>query len=508
MSLQKKHLYEFDPFRLDTVEKLLLKNGETIPLTPKVFDTLLFLVQRAGSLVEKEELLEKVWPDSFVGENNLSQNIHILRKILEEGSKKQSYIQTVPRRGYRFVAPVKEIKFEEVPEPLPQNNEIISIEEIIKEQKILPPDRAGRGKRRSTRTIFYLFLSISCLATLLSLLLYLNKVKPGPTGNNSELSAKRYTNSSVAYEAYLRGLYFWNKRTPEGLGLAVKYFEEAIAQDPKFALAYAGLADSYGLIGYLGFRPIPTEEAFKKANMAATQALVLDETLSEAHTAMALVKVHYEEDEIEAERRLKRAIELNPKFATAHSRYAHILLKQGRIDEAYIHLNKAHQLDPLSISTNTSLAYTLYLKGDYDRAIEYSIKALENEPYYFTGIYYLGFMYQQRGMYSEALEQYEKAKRLAFSPNLKGCLGHYFAVTGNREEANRLILSLKEDLQRSIEAPFNISLISAGLGDLDQAFEVLKKCDKKEFENRLTAFKFDPRFESFRRDPRFNDLIK
>jgi tetratricopeptide (TPR) repeat protein len=300
--------------------------------------------------------------------------------------------------------------------------------------------------------------------------------------------------------------------------MAVEYFEEAIDKDPGYALAYASLADSYGLIGYIGFRWISSkdggmrwitsEEAYNRANIAVMRALALDGRLAEAHTAMALLKYHLEENAAEAERELKLAIALNPNYSTAHLRYAHILLSQARLDEAFESIKKAHDLDPLSVPTNSSLAYVYYLKRDYDRAIEYGRKALESEPRNFSGLYYLGFMYQQKGMYREALEQFEKAKELAFSENLKGALGHFYAVTGRREEAQKLLSDLKERLRSTEEADYNIALISAGLGDVDQALDALEGCDENLFKSNLSAIKFDPRFESLRQNPRYADLIR
>jgi len=323
-------LYEFGPFRLDPGQRLLVRAEEQVRLPPMVFDLLLFLVQRSEQLVKKEEIIKHLWPDSFVEEGNLTNNISILRKELGDTGKNPKYIKTVPKHGYRFVANVKVLHAEK-------------------------PDTARRKTRK-----FNVLLVASLFASVVVVVgLYFW------VGGNS---TKRYTPSTDAYQAYLRGRYFWNKRDAENLKKAIEQFNQAVALDNKYALAYAGLAECYNVLpSYGSLSPV---EAYPRARDAATKALEIDNTIAEAHVALGRIKANYDWDWPGAEAEFKRAIELNSDYSNAHYFYAlNYLVPMGKLDQAAAELHRALQLEPTSVIINTNLGVIFYYQGRYDQAL-------------------------------------------------------------------------------------------------------------------------------------------
>jgi TolB-like protein/DNA-binding winged helix-turn-helix (wHTH) protein/Flp pilus assembly protein TadD len=636
--LQGSGIYEFGSFRLDVRERSLSRNGEPIPLMPKAFDILVTLVCNSGHLVDKTELLARVWPDSFVEESNLTQNIYLLRQALGEDSRQECSIETVRGRGYRFIGPVTEVRLP-VPPAQDEENQLSTLPQVIQPRPVEPPRFSLIGHRHRA-TIAAAFLGVIALGLTLYFLrakndsvppkmkaksiavlpfkalgsesydemlglgmadatiVKLSKLQQIPvlptstvfkytgregdplatgrelgvdavldgtiqhagdrirvtaqllsvadgkliwsdkfdekfsnilavqdsisermaialaleiTGDEKKLLRKRYTDSTEAYEDYVRGLYFWNKRTEEGIRLSIKYFGDAVEKDSGFALAQALLADSYVLVGYYEFAIMPQREAYQRGRAAAIKALEMDDTLAEAHIALAAIKQFQDEDFEGAEASYRRALALSPDSATAHLRYSQLLLARGRVDEALAEIKMAQQLDPLSVAINNNLGYTLYLHRDYNKAEQYCQKAHETEPAAVQPLINLGMIYEQKGMIEEAVSVLNKARPLvaneAAQSDLLQALGHVYAVAGKKGEARKVIQELSELAKVEENAQFYRALVHTGLGEMDEAFQLLEE-DSKSWSTTPTTLILDPRLDQLRSDPRYAELFK
>ncbi len=318
---------------------------------------------------------------------------------------------------------------------------------------------------------------------------------------------KRYTDDLEAYSLYLKGRYHWNKRTPEGLKKAIQHFEQVIERDPSYALAYAGLADSYILLAEHSL--LPPKDAFPRAKAAVIKALDIEETLSEAHTSLAFIKTLSDWDWMGAEKEFKQAIEFNPGYATAHQWYAEHLTMTGRYAEAIAEFKRAQELDPLSLIIGVASAVTLFCgTRRYDRVIEECQKVLEMDPNFGGALNVLGMVYRERAMYEEAIEAFQKARTFDEGNTwVTAELGHAYAVSGNRSEAQKVLDELEQLSKRSYVPPDNIALVYWGFGKKNLTFEYLEKA----YEGRsvgLSWLKADPIFDSLRSDPRFIKLLK
>jgi DNA-binding winged helix-turn-helix (wHTH) protein/Flp pilus assembly protein TadD len=625
----EQYLYEFGPFQINTRERMLLRDGKRIPLKPKVYETLIALITNSGRVLEKEELIKQVWPDTFVEENNLTGNIFALRRAFGE----HDYIETIPRRGYRFTAAVNRIPLEEtstesqaVASPHTASDDARASTSLSGSQKRIPSTSmivliafvtlalaAGLvlyGRRRqveqstsetgSIRSIAVLpfkplgqapeddFLSLGMADALItrlssvrqlvvrpssSILKYtapdqdpleagrqqivdavldgkiqqagdrvrvtvqLIRVKDGQqlwadkfdekftdifalqdaiservaaalalelTGSEQDRLTKRYTENTEAYELYLKGRYFWNKRTSESLHKGIDYFNQAIQKDSRYALAYAGLADSYIILGNFGL--VPPKDAYPRAKIAAEEALKVDADLVEAQVSLAFVKALFERNWPDAEAGFRRAIELNPNYGPAHQWYGVCLAGAGRLDEAVAEVKRAQQVDPLSLTITSVVGWMLYLDRDYDKAIAQEKIALEMDPNFALAHRYLGLAYEQKGMNTEAISEFQKARALSASRPLdSGSLAHAYALAGRTDEALQII---NESKKQDIYFPaYDIALIYVGLGHKDPAFEWLDKA-VEEHSPWLIHLTVDPRFDPIRSDQRFKNLIQ
>ena len=318
--------------------------------------------------------------------------------------------------------------------------------------------------------------------------------------------AKRATESTEAYQLYLKGRYYWNRRTGQTLRRAAEYFQQAIDKDPGYALAYAGLADCYAV--YCIYEVESPRISGPKAKAVATKALEIDNTLAEPHASLALARMIYDWDWTGAEREFQRSIELDSNYATAHAWYATALAATGRTEQAVALRRRAQQLDPLSLIISTGVGWELHFARRYDEAIEQIQKALEMDPNFGRGRYLLGLPYEQKAMYREAIAEFQRAVELSGgSPEMLGALGHAYAVSNNREKARQALADLRELSNRRYVAPFDTALIYTGLGDQERAFEWLEKA----FEDRsyeMSLLKVDPRFDPLRTDPQFARLLR
>jgi len=309
-----------------------------------------------------------------------------------------------------------------------------------------------------------------------------------------------------AYEAYLRGRYFWNKRTEEGTKKGIEFFGQALEKDPAYALAYTGLADCYYLLA--DYRFVPWKEAYPRAKGAATKALELDETLAEAHTSLAVIKGEYEWDWLGAEREFKRAIEFNPNYATAHHWYSDYLGVMGRHEEAIAEIKRAQQLDPLSLIINAVAGYRFYWARRYDEAVEQLRKTLEMDPNFAVAHWLLGQTYEQTGEYQSAIAEYQKGRSASGgSVYLVAALGHAYAAAGKRREALKILGELKELSKHTYISPYSTGVIYIALGEKDQALEWLEKAYQERAAG-IVILKVDPMLDPLRSDPRFQALLR
>jgi TolB-like protein/Tfp pilus assembly protein PilF len=571
-------IYEFGPFTLNAAEHTLLCDGRVVPLKPKILDLLLVLVQNSGHILEKNVLMNHIWPDSFVEESNLAVSISALRKVLGKGQEGQPYIENVPKRGYRFLAdvvafehPVHQLqtKASEKPRTEPGRPSIAvlpfkhigsgedeylglgmtdalitrlsNVRQVIvrptnavrKYQEALDPIAAGKELRVES----VLDGSIQRSGQRIRVTVQLVNVADGAslwaekfdeqftdifevedsiseqvakaltlqlTREEKEQLVKHPTQNTEAYQAYLRGRYFWSKRTPESFKKALDYFQQAIEIDPNYALAYCGLADYY--IWVSGFNLVPPKEYLVKAEEAALKALHLDETLSEAHTSLGHHKV-LTWDWLGAEKAFKRAIELNPNNADAHYRNAVYLQVFGCFDEAISENRKALEIDPLSIGF-VGLGISFYFARHYDRAIEHLSDILEINPNFGAAHFYLGLAYEQKKMHDEAITEFKKTTSLLGNElEVLAYIAHTFAASGRHGEAQKTLDELLELSQHRFVEPYFIALIYTALDEKDQAFAWLEKGYEEHF-GTMGALKVDPMFDSLRDDPRFENLLQ
>jgi len=616
-------IYEFGSFRLDAVERRLLNDGRQLHLQPKAFDTLLVLVQNNGHLLTKDELLNLVWrEETFVEENNLTQQIYALRKILGQRADGRDYIETVPRQGYRFTNDVREI-FEE------ENGLVIESREqyhlLIKEETKIEEFETKNKAMLFMRTRAFVFTALSLfligavavavwtiknrrqkrpafafksiavlpfkainpvkddehiargisyeLSSRLSQIRSVNVIPAGifnktnpeliTTANKLSVEAiltgemqregnmihislqlvdtsgatvwtetlsddsqnifalqdrvankiittlalnlsekeheslsQRPTSNAEAYELYLKGLYLWNTRDGVNLYLSTQCFEQAIAKDEKFALAYIGLANAYAF-DLLHWR---------KAEETARKALALDSGLGEAHASIGFVKLFWQWDFAEAEREFKRALELSPRYPIAHQWYALWLAAQARKREAIAEMQQALELDPLSPSINADLAQMFYFKKDYDQAIEQARRALEIDPDFYNAHFHLYQTYTMKGMYDEAIAENEIAEKIANISNfdlLKERLRQSYIKGGIRNY-------WQEQINIAPNYPLNefrIARYYALLGDNERAIDWLEKGYEKHNFGQLFILS-EPAFEMFRTNPRFDSITK
>jgi TolB-like protein/Flp pilus assembly protein TadD len=562
MFWQTNKAYEFGPFRVDARERRLLRDGEVVPLRPKVFDILLVLVQNGGHILSKDEVMKLVWPDTAVEEGNIARNISTLRNVLGEHPRQHQYIETVPWRGYRFVASVKEVR--DIPARPPidsiavlpfvnvnakSTSEYLSdgiAESLITSLaqltnlRVTSRNSAFRYKGRETnaqtvgrelnvRAVLMgrvaesddlLSISVELVETSEDRHLWgaqyvrksaelfaaqekiakeiAEKLRLELTGHEKQLLTRRHTEDNEAYLLYLKGRFYFNKLTMDGVQKGVEYFQQAVEKDPNYALAYAGLADCHN---YLAHRD--------EAKQAVLKALELDESLGEAHGTLGFFRFLYDWDFTGAESELKRALTLSPNYAEAHHWYGIYLANLGRHEEADREARQAIELDPLSLLMNMTPALNFYLARQYDRAVEQLQKVIEMEPNFVPARSVLGSVLVQKAMYEEAIGEYQKVLELikgaaVVEISVKAIMAHAYARWGKRTEAIGL---LDEVIAAGTASPYSVAGIYAALGDGDLAFEWLHKATEQH-DVQLVSLEVDPTLDGIRSDPRFADLVR
>jgi TolB-like protein/DNA-binding winged helix-turn-helix (wHTH) protein/Tfp pilus assembly protein PilF len=310
----------------------------------------------------------------------------------------------------------------------------------------------------------------------------------------------------AAYESYLRGRSFWNQRTEASLLKAIDQFNKAIEVDAEYAPAYSGLADCYTTLGYLSY--LDPLDAFPRARDAATKALELDSSLAEAHTSLAYYDLYHAWNWVEAENEFKKAIELNPNYATAHDWYSYYLMAMGRFDEAWREVNRAHELDPLSVTVSTDIGFNYFYRRNYDEAINQLRTTLSLSPKFPLAHLWLGRAYQQKKMYAEAVDEFNKtdAALPGWVVTIAG-MGNAYGEWGHKVEAEQVLVRLNEMARAKYVTPYGIALVYAGLGDKNEAFVWLNKAVEGR-SHWLVWLNRDPRWDRLRSDSRFDELKK
>jgi TolB-like protein/Flp pilus assembly protein TadD len=333
-----------------------------------------------------------------------------------------------------------------------------------------------------------------------------NEIKIKVTPQEQVRLARTRSVSPEAHEAYLKGHYYCDLRTEEGLKKGIEYFQRAIEKDPRWAEAYAGLAESYGLLTSWGF--MAAREAYPRAKAAALKALELDGTLAEAHAELGMVSNEYDWDWASAEKEYKRAVELNPGYAGTHKAYAEYLSEMGRHNEAIAEIKRAQELDPLSLMINTLVGYVFFHARRYDEAIAQYRRTLELSAGFYPAHLFLAGAYEQEKLYDEAMSEYQKAAALqGGGPRVAAGLARGYAAAGRRTEALKIISQLMELSKRRPVSSYGIAEAYTALGDFDQAFAWLEKA-YEEHPYELCYLKVDPTNDPLRSDPRFQDLLR
>jgi len=325
------------------------------------------------------------------------------------------------------------------------------------------------------------------------------------TGSEERMMSKKPTANPEAYELYLKGRFFWNKRTGVDLRKSIDYFDQAVAKDPSYALAYAGLADAYVLLS--GFGAASPKDSLPEAKAAAEKGLDLDGTLGEAHASLAQALLAYDFNFARANREFRRAIELNPNYATAHHWYGEsVLTPLGQFEDGVAELKRALQLDPLSVIINADVGTVLTSARRYDEAIEQLRKTLEMDPSFYYAHYHLGEALEMKGLNEDAVAEYEKATALNDDPVPQALLGHLYAKMGRKDEARRILQRLRDSPKERYVSPYLFAMIHLGLGEKDRAIDFLEKTYEDRDGYNIAFIKVDPFLDPLHGDPRFEAL--
>lgn len=333
-----------------------------------------------------------------------------------------------------------------------------------------------------------------------------DKLRVRLTGDEERQLAKNYATNSEAYQLYLQGRYYWDKRTAEGLQKGIEYFTQAIEKDPAYAPAYSGLADCYWLLNVYNVGPATAYSL--KAREAASRALALDETLAEAHASLASIRYRYDWNWVEAERHFKRAIELRSDYPTAHQWYSAWLAAKGRFDESNAEARRAHELEPFSLTINTDVGRHFYYARKYEDSLAAHRKSIEMDRNFARGHYESGYALVAMGRHAEAIAEFQQA--LGLDREALGALsglGHAYAVAGQTKQAQQVLEQLKELSAQRYVSPYYFAIVHAGLGEKELALEYLEKAADERF-NWLVFLNVEPQLDGLRKEPRFEALVK
>jgi TolB-like protein/Tfp pilus assembly protein PilF len=326
------------------------------------------------------------------------------------------------------------------------------------------------------------------------------------TSEQKKRLTKKHTANIVAYQHYLRGRYQWNKRTAAGFKAAIEDFQQAIASDPGYALAYAGIADCYATLPF--YDQGPPIQFYHKAKAAATRALDIDRTLAEAHTSLGHILLYYDWDWVAAQKELKRAIELAPGSSEAHHVYAYYLSALGRSTDAIQELERSLECDPVSLSPNAGLGVMFYFARQYDKAIQQLLKTIDLDADFAPAHAFLGWAYAQQGMYEQAIAECKKATSLVDAPWILTSLGYAHALAGRRGAAERVLDQLNERAKRGYVSPYDLAVMYSILGKQDQALAHLDAAYEERSGVLIWGLQNDPRLDGLRGEAAFTNLLR
>jgi TolB-like protein/Tfp pilus assembly protein PilF len=574
-SFSAPRIVSFGQFEFDLESGELRKNGRRIRLDGQPARILVKLLERPGELVTREALRHELWSDdTYVNfEQSLNAAIKRLRQALLDSPRNPRFVETLARRGYRFVAAVKFVGA--VPNPnagsqtvhamavLPFENssgdpetEYLGdgiTESIINSLSRLPAVRVmarstvfqykmkgidpravgrklnvqavlmGRVMQRSdalviavelvdvqngwrlwgeqyNRRLSDIFAVEEDISREIS-----GKLQLRLTGAEQSRLSKRYTENAEAYQDYLKGRYYLNLVSRDGLRRAIECFEEAIRKDPRYALAYTGLADSYGVLGFFGMSA--PSEVMPKARQAAVQAIAIDDGLAEAHNSLAGIYKVYDWDWAASEREYRRALELDPNQAGTRRTYASYLAAMGRADEAMREMERARELDPLSLWISMEVGWNLYMAHDYARAAEQARRTLDMAPEFTPARHVLAMALEQSGFFAEAEEAYRTTAAGERNPASMAGLGYLLARMDRREEARCVLAELDEIAGLGYLSGYWRAMLYTGLGCADEALDHLESaCAQHDLW--LVWLKMEPRFDVLRSEPRFEEIMQ
>jgi len=626
--------FRFGVFELDPGAGELRKNGLRVRLQEQPFQVLAMLLEHPGEVVSREELQKKLWPaDTFVDfDHGLNKAINKVRDALGDSAESPRFVETIARRGYRFLAEVKAADASPVRSPeIPTQPQLAEAANYLPERatELAKPNYLRPSLAWKISVVALLVLTASFAAWKLhswnrpssairslavlpleslssdasqdyfadgmtdelisdlgqisalrvisrtSVMTYKHVRKPLPeiarelnvdavvegtvlrSGDRVRITAQLIEASTdkhlwsqsyegelrdtlalqnkvaraiadqirinlnpqeqaalkkvavvdpEAYESYLKGRYFWNKRTADGLGKAIDYFNEAIEGKPDYPQAYAGLADSYALAGDWKYGLLAPREAYPKAKAAATKAIALDDTLGEAHISLAFCLDNFDWDWESGGKEFRRGIELSPDYAIGHEWYGWHLAASGRNDEAIAEVEKAASLDPLSPSIGADLAEELLVAHRFDEAIKQARLTMTLDPFFAPTHYVLGQAFVQRRNYSEAITEFKRATELSpGSTAFRANLAYAYAVSGDRDRAAKLLNDLKKQSSQSSPNAPEIAMVYVGLKEKDQAMAWLEKAYADRFSPWVLM---RPCFDPLRSDPGFKDLVR
>ncbi len=623
---EQQRFHDFGPFRVDAGRRLLLREGAVIPLTPKAFDILLVLLRNSDRVVAKEDLMNLVWPDTVVEENNLTRNISTLRKALEEGPDEHRFVVTVPGRGYQFVSEhvqpqaelilqrhtraelqieektyepptaVSKLKwvmgtrlvwfvaslllvcgvgvavylahsrpvsssvsdsiavlpfdtaensdFEYLADAMAENTidqlsqslalKVISLGSVLQYRgKNASPQEIGHtlgvrrvlmGKVRVEQD--HLLVMVELINTAdgthvwgerynrkLSEVIKVQeeisteiatRLRAGLTQEEKGQFQKRYTDDFEAYKLYIRGRYYWNKRDAASLQRGLSFFQQAIDRDPTYALAYAGLADSYFVECAAGL--LPAQEGMPKAKAAARTALQLDGSLAEAHASLGHIYFDYDWDWAAAEAEYQKAIELSPGYSYAHYFYGTFLLAMSKNSEALTELKRAQELDPLSPMIATFIARSYFYSRDYQRSIDEYRQVLQSNPEFPVAQDFLVETLEKTGSFEQALTQMQT--NIQPGEVKRAALRLAYLAGGGRAFLQERIQQISRDPHsQSGGLSGGAAALYSILGDKDQAFAELQNAYERR-EIWLLYLNVDPVWDNLRADPRFQSIVR
>jgi TolB-like protein/Tfp pilus assembly protein PilF len=539
-----------------------------VPLTPKAFAMLLLMVRNSGSLVEKEFLMQALWPDTFVEEANLTFTMSMIRKALGESARTGSYIATVAKRGYRFTASVREVEAEHqvksvavlpfvslsggeanqyfadglqdaliadlaqlgslrvisrtsaqwtsAARPLQAFARALQLDVAVEGSVLLEGDRV----RISVRLIDaiddqqlwaqsyerHLRDVLSCKSEIARSIA--QRIEITVTPREDARLREVHSIDPEAHAAYLRGRYYWHQSfTQTAFRTAIAHFRRAIDLDPGCAQAWSGMANCFTAMAVQSM--VPPEEGASEAKHAAERALALDPSLAEAHTSMAAIRLFFEWNWVSAERGLKSALDLSPSYSLAHSLFTHYAVARGWTEHAIASARRALDLDPMSPVTNVDLAWAYLLARDYPRALDQALSILGMDMNFPLARIYLAQVYQCMGKHETAVQEMEHATGSnADTPApMLAMLGHAYGLAGNARAAREVLHRMQMLASRSYVSPYDWAVLHTGLGEHDDALQFLRQA-MKESSPRAIWLNVEPAFDTLRGDRRFQNIIR